>query len=377
MLDTSVLAAKIIGRRSFRMTARATVTRGGEVLAADIPIADGFEEADDTLRVPERVTISVPRVVDGVDWSPQDPTDPLAPYGQRLHVKLGIDLGADGTEWLDRGEFLIYESGLSADEKTVDVTAVGLLELVDESGLVTPFTPGSTFAASLRKLVEPALTVALHPDVDTSGTVPSTLNFDDDRLGAMLDILEAWPARAQVTPSGYLYVTPADYYPTGPTVQRYNFDTEDGVGQRFANVVHVSGSMTRDGIYNVVVARGQAADGGQVTGIAYDRSSPTAYQGVFNRLPVPYYYFSPLLDTAAKANKAAASTLARVARPQPRRWEMVCSPDPRILLNDLVPYRALRSTAVEDEIPCVVEKLRMPYTAGSGPMQLTLREVEQ
>lgn len=376
IVTSSVLADVVLNRRTFRMTARATVTRGGQVLASDIPISTGYEEADDALRVPERVTLSIPRMVDGVDWSPQDHDSPLAPYGQRLHVKLGIDLGADGTEWLDRGEFLIYQSGLSADETSVDVTAQGLLTLVDEAGLIVPFAPGATFEASVRQLIEPGLTVALHPDL-TGGdaTVPSTLNFDDDRLGALLQILEAWPARAQVLPSGYLLVMPADYYPGGATVQRYNFDTDDGFGQRFANVIHVSGSMTRDGIYNAVVARGMAADGGEVVGVAIDRSSPTGTDGPFNRLPVPYYYFSPLLDTAAKAQKAAATTLDRVARPQPRRWKMTCSPDPRLLLNDLVDYLPVRSTDAAEQIPCVLEQLRMPYTADSGPMELTLRQV--
>jgi hypothetical protein len=379
VITVSSAASTVLTRRTFRYTCRAAVTLGGQVLAEDVPIAAGREESDDSLRVPTRVTLTVPRVVAGVDWTPDGPEHPLAPYGQHIHVKLGIDLGSGLTEWIDRGEFLIHSNRITPEGDAVEVTAVDLLWRVDEAGLIAPYRPTGTYAQALRNLVEPALTVVWHADLadDSARTVPSGLNYDEDRMEALLGLLTALDARAQTSPEGYLYVTPADYYPDGAWVQRYNFTSTSGVNQDLANVVQVAGAMTREDVYNAVVVTGQAADGGTVRGVSLDASGgPTSTSSEFNRLLVPFRYFSPLITTTEQAKKAAASVLRKRAGLEARRFEMTCVPDPRVLLNDQLDYRHLRSTYDEDEIRTVVERLTMPYTADSGPMQLTLRELE-
>lgn len=379
MITVSSAASTVLTRRTYRYTCRAAVTYAGQVIADNVPIASGREESDDGLRVPTRVTLTVPRVVDGVDWTPDGPDHPLAPYGQHIHIKLGIDLGPDGTEWLDRGEFLIHSNRLTPEGDAIEVVAVDLLWRVDEAGLIAPFRPTGTYAQTLRNLVEPALTVVWHPDLadDAARTVPSGLNYDEDRMDALLGVLASLNARAQTTPEGYLYVTPLDYYPDGAWVQRWNFTSESGINQDLANVVQVAGAMTREDIYNAVLVTGQAADGGTVRGLALDNSGgPTSVVGEFNRLVVPYRFFSPLITSAEQAKKAAAGLLKKRAGLDARRYEMTCVPDPRILLNDQVDYRHLRSTYDEDEIRTVAERLTLPYTADSGPMLLTLRELQ-
>lgn len=382
-ISTSSAAATILNRRTFRYTCRASVSYGGTVLAEDVPIAAGQEEGDDNLRVPTRVQLTVPRVVDGVDWTPTDAYHPLAPYGQHIHIKLGVDLGADGTEWLDRGEFLIQSNRLSPEGDTIEVTAVDLLWRVDEAGLIAPFRPGGTYKNSIRNLVEPALTVVWHADLAEDGarTVPSDMNYDEDRMEALLGLLGGINARAQVTPEGYLYVTPDDYYPQASAwLQRYNYDVElDGLpyDQSFANIEQVAGAMTRDNIYNAVVVTGQDDDGSTFHGYAIDRSGgPTSVLSEFNRLIVPYRHFNPLIRTRQHASRAAATILAKRAGLEARRYEMTCVPDPRLLLNDEVTYHPLESTDAVDQVPTIVEKISLPYTADSGPMRLTLREVE-
>lgn len=373
MIDVSDECAMMLDNLTFVMSCRASITLAGAVLLDDIPVITGTEEFDDALRVPERVVITVPRVVDGVDLTPTEATDPLAPYGQRLHIKIGIGLG-QRTEWLDRGEFLIERVELSGTD--IQVTAVGLLALIDEARLVGPFQPTGTLLTALRTLIEPALTVRVDSSVTAlDRAVPASLNDDEDRLGAALDVLTAWPARAQVTPSGYLQVWPDDYYPPSTFLQRYNF-TEDDVAQNYANILELGGALTRDGLYNAVVARGLAADGNTVAAAAYDRTpgGPTEFRGPFNPLPVPFFYYSPLITTAVQAQSAANGILARRAARSADRIKMTCVPDPRIVGNDLVQYRAERSTDVDREIPCVVEHLSLPYTADSGPMTVVLRE---
>ena len=377
MIDVSDECASILNNRTFTMSARASVSLGGTVLLDDIPIITGTEEFDDNLRVPERIVINVPRIVDGVDLIPTATTDPLAPYGQRLHVKIGIGLG-QSTEWLNRGEFLIQEVRLDGTE--IQVTAVGLLALIEEARLVAPFKPTTTLTNTVRTLIEPALTVL----VDAGPTaldraVPAGLNEDEDRLGLLEQVLTAWPARAQMHPAGYLQVLLADDYGDDDGfVQLYNFtDPLSGNVQNLANIIEVGGAITREGLYNTAVARGQAADGQQIIGVAYDTTpgGPTSLRGNFNPLPVPIFYYSPLLTTAQQCQDAAASILTRKAAQAAQRLQMRCVPDPRFVGNDLIRYKSRRSSDLDLQTPVVIERLTLPYTSGSGPMTLVVREV--
>lgn len=375
MIDVSDELAAVLDSRSFVMSCRISVTLGGTILADDIPVISGTEEFDDSLRVPERVQLSVPRILDGVDLIPTGPTSALAPYGQRLHLKVGVDSVSGSTEWIDRGEFLIHTVQLQGEE--IAITAVGLLELIDEARLVAAFRPAGTFTTALRALVEPALTVVIDPAVTLlDRAVPTDLNEDEDRLQALLNLLTAWPARAQVDPAGFLRILTTDDYPDGGTVQLYNFTDPDGADQRFANVLQVGGAVTRDGLYNTVVARGQAADGNTVIGVAYDNTTggATSRRSYFNPLPVPFYYFSPLMSTAQQCYDAAGSILRRKAALSAQRLQMDCVPDPRMLGNDVITYRPQRSSAAGDTLATIVERLVMPLTADSGPMRLLLRE---
>lgn len=372
MITVSEELWAVLEERTFRMTCQIAVTYGGAVLLDSCPVISGTEEFDATIRVPERVQVTVPRIVDGVDMAPTDVDSPFAPYGQRLHVKLGIGVGRH-IEWINRGEFLIQSTRVDNDQ--VVVTAVGLLALIDEARLAVPWTPSGTLTTSLRKLFEPAVTVVVDPAVTAlDRAVPSSLAQDEDRLQAGFDILDAWPARAQVTAAGYLAVMPANYYPPSTVLQRWNF-VDDAAVQDAANIIEAAGSITRDGLYNTVVARGVGESGTQVTGVVYDSTpgGPISRSSPFNPLPVPYFFYSPLLANQAQCLDAAAALLQRLGAAHANRIELTAIPDPRICGNDNVDYRPQEYT--DRDISCVVERLVMPYTAGSGPMSVTLREI--
>jgi hypothetical protein len=326
------------------------------LLADDIPVDSGSEIGDRSQNVPERVTFTVPRLADGVDWSPSADEHPLAANGQHLRVMLGVDLGNGTVEWVQRGEFVVFSS--DATDDTVSVEAYGLLWLVAEAHLVSPYQPSGTLVSTLRGLIEPGLTV----DVDaglTDRAVPAGINYDEDRLGAVNELLDAWPAVAQVQPEGYLLVEPD----TAPTVADLALVSTGPT----AVVIGRTGTSTRDGFANVVVARGTAADGGQLQGVAFDRSTARRYGGPVNPLPVPFYFPSPLLTTVAQCNAAAATVLARRQRQAQQPFQVVIPPRPDIILGDAVSV---------DGLLCTVEGLTLPYVPGDGQgMALTLRKV--
>lgn len=344
---------------SWTMHTRVESWLGEELLAEDIPVSAGTEDGDRSLVVPERVTLTVPRLDRGTSWDPTgDPEHPLAPYGQRLRVSVGVEITGGVVEWVQRGWFLVTDSMLEAD--TISVTGAGLLTLIDEARFVAPFQPSSTLAATVRALVEPALTVDIDATL-TDRAVPSNISWDEDRIGALMELLDAWPADAMVTPDGYLSVVPATESTTSV------LSLTDGAG---GTVVQWGGSATRDGAASCVVARGQATDGAAVQGVAYDSSpSPTEYGGPFNPLPVPYFYFSPLLTTNTQCRTAAATIVARRRRAGGRRITALAVPHPGLQTGDLVTVTA---TGL-DAVPALVEAISMPLTPSSGAMALTLQ----
>lgn len=354
-------AAQGVLTRSHRRHLSVESWRGGELLAADIPVADAGEETDRTLRVPERVRFTVPRRHRGESWSPVADDHPLAANGQRLTVKLGVGVAGAEVEWFQRGVFLVEDSSVDGD--SVSVTAVGLLTLVDEARLVSPFQPTGTIVSTLRALIEPALTVVVSSSLTDRAVPTAGINWDEDRLGAALELLDAWPADAYVDPAGYLRVEVATQSTT-PTLS-----LTDGAG---GTVIQATGSSTRNGAAQLVVARGAAADGGQVQGIAYDYSGgPKTYGGPFNPLGVPRFFFSPLLTTVNECNTAAASILARLQRNAGREFRVEMVPHPGLQVGDVV------SVTTDDytDLVCVVEALTLPYLASGGPMALTVRTI--
>lgn len=357
MIELTAEALSVL-TRSWQMHLRVESWLGDELLHDDVPVAAASEEVDRSLRVPERVTLTVPRVDRGVSWSPTDPLHPLAAEGQQLRVQLGIGLGGDRVEWMQRGWYLVDEAHPVGDH--VSVTAVGLLHLIDEARLVGPYQPAGTLAVTLQGLVEPALTV----DVDAAlvdRAVPTDINYADDRLGAVLELLDAWPADARVAPDGVLTVVPASE-PTGPAV----IALTDGVG---GTVIEATGESTREGAWTAVVARGTASDGAQVQAVAYQGTGPRAAAGDFNPLAVPYFFHSPLLTTVGQCTAAARTVLARLQRGgRPYAVEMV--PHPGIETGDVVDLVTAEYTGL-----AVVETLARPWTAGGGSQRMRVRAV--
>lgn len=337
--------------------------RDGILVADEIPIASGGEEVDRSLRVPERATFTIPRYADGVDWTPSTDDAPLAANGQRLHVKLGVGLSQGRVEWFARRRLLIQES--DADGDSVQVSAVGLLSLIDEARLVSPYQPNANLSNALRGLLEPALSVLIDAALSDRAT-PAAVNWDEDRLGAVLEVLDAWPAQGSVDPEGYLRIG-AVTQSTAPVLAI----TDTGSS---ATLIESAGSSTRDGAYNAVVARGTQSDGAQIQGVAYLTTGPKAYGGSFNPLAVPKFFSSPLLTTIAQCNAAAATIAARLARENNREYKVAMVPHPALQEGDVV---SLTSSPLGlAGVLGTIERLTLPYTPSDGgmpAMSLTVR----
>lgn len=360
MIEVTDLTRSVIDSGSFVYAVRASAWLGEDLLAADVPITAAVEDSDRLLRVPERVVLTVPKRDRGTSWMPADDGDPLAANGQTLKISLGVGKGPDGLEFFQRGEFLILSS--EEDGQSVRVTAVGLLYLIQEAGFVSPFQPDGTIAGTLRALIEPGLSANLD-DAPADRAVPAAINWDSDRIGAVYELLDAWPAVPLMNELGFLDVLPD----VVPTVAVRSFTDRAG-----GTMVSAAGSSTREGGFNVVVATGTADDGGEIRAQAYVLQGPWAYPGgTANPLPVPFGYASPLLTTSDQCQAAAETVLRRKMREAVlRRYTITAVPDPTLQLGDCV--------AVTDDtvtgLLCTVEAITLPY--GPGTMTLTVVSTE-
>lgn len=341
---------------TFTYDVRVSSWLGGRLLADSVPIDEGTETCDRSLKVPEYVRLTIPKRTGETLWVPDADDHPLNANGQTLKVSLGVGV-AGAMEWFQRGEFLI--NNLEVTDKTVTVTAVGLLALIQEAVFVAPFQPSGTIASTVRDLLEPAVSVNLD-NAPTDRAVPAGINWDSDRIQALYDLLDAWPAVPFMNEQGYLAVYDDDI----PTEPYWTFT--DGVG---GTVVQAAGQATRDGGFNVVVATGNATDGTEVRGTAYVDTGAWAYPGgTANPLPVPFGYASPLLTTVAQCQAAATTVLRRKMRQSAlRRFTVTAVPHPLLQVGDPVWVESVDFPA---GALCTVETMGLPYKP--GPMALTV-----
>jgi hypothetical protein len=358
MLDVSADLLAVL-RESYVMRMHVNAWRGDVLLYDNIPVAAGSLSMDRSLAVPERLSLTVPRLADGINWVPKANDHPLSPYGQLLQVSLGVLVG-DTEELLRLGWFVITETDVDGD--TVRVTAEGLLKLIDEARFVAPFEPSGTLTNTVRALVEPTLTVVFDSLVDRN--VPLGMKWDEDRLAALHEVIDAWPAEAYVTEDGYLLVSPV----TDPKTQPSSWDVTDD--RDVGTVVKWSGDATREGAYTIVVARGEDANNEQVQAVEFDedQTSSTYFGGPFNPLPVPYFFYSPLLTTVAQCQSAAQSIVARKRRARSKKIAVEMIPNHALRLADVVTVTGDGLDAARGTI----ENISLPLNPGGGSMNISI-----
>lgn len=332
---------------------------GAEVLAENIPVAGGvFTESDDQ-EIPERVELTVPVSAAGAWWDPgTDTLHPLARHGQRLYVVVDV-ANPRGDSWeMPLGWFGIQSWKIADDESTVSVVATGLLQLVADDTFARPEAPkaGGTLASEFRRLMSGGLPV----DISTSlldRACPGGFTWDEDRLAALYDIADAWPARIATNPDGTVMVLP----PLGSTHESVLTlrDGEDGV------LMSAPRDDTREGVYTAVVAS-SSADSAASTPVSAEYQTTTGAYATDAYGVVRRRYSSPLLGSAA-ACLAAARTIAEDSQRQGRVLTVTMPPDPRIQRGDAITlvwggvnYRGW------------VQSVRLPLTVSGGAGVLTV-----
>lgn len=337
---------------------------GTRLLAADIPVESGEITEDRAQEVPERLTMRVParHGADDVFWVPgTDTLHPLADYGQTLDVSIRITSHVRRRSWdVRQGKFRINSWSYDDTEKEIEVEAVGILQRAADDRLLEPSAPmkGGSLESEIRRLMPAGIPVLVSPDL-VDRRCPSSMVWDEDRLGALYEIVDAWPARMYVDETGAVCVEPPLPLVPDPVITLR--DGENGT------VVSTPQSSTRDESYNCVVATSSATfedDRVPPTGYAQITSGPMSVYGEYGR--VTMFFDSPILENVAQCRAASQTRLQDVSR---RNLEIPAeiAPDPRRKIDE-----AVQLISDDQRWFGYVNARRVPLTIDDGAMTLTV-----
>lgn len=330
------------------MTARArvctTFQTGTNPAGTVIPILGGDVTLDGNADV--RSTLDL--ITDGAGMWPDSGTDLLTPYGNEVFVERGIVYGNGVTEWVSLGYFRI-------DTPEQDVVPDGPIRIAGQdrmSGIVDArleapiqFAATAQYGDVVEQLVWAVYPLATieWPDGGDGNFLLRALIAEEDRYDFLNQLVTSagkiwyWDHR------GVLVIKNA------PNPSSSVWTVAAGKG---GVLIEMSRALTRKGVYNAVVATGEAGDTTPpARAVARDinTESPTYYYGPFG--PVPRFYSSTFITTNAQAASAArALLLTSLGLPYSVDFQSVANPalEPFDPITLKYPERARSGTLLQE-----------------------------
>jgi hypothetical protein len=304
---------------SHQMVSRATlltvsgqngVTPTGTVL----PIVQGDVKLDSTANV--RGTIDLTTTA---TWGS------ILPYGHEIYIERGIVYGNQDTEWVGQGYYRVDEiTQQNAPLGTLTLTGSDRMAYIVDGRVPTPqvFVSGTSIQTVFQTLVLDVQPLAQF-DADFawgSTTLTSDYVCTDDRYAFLKDIADSLGKIMYWDYRGRFQLRSA---PSVTTPVANIYAGKNGV------LVSAQRQLTRQGIYNGVVASGQQTSDQTppVSALVIDSNpnSPTYWFGPFGK--VPKFYSSSFLVTQSQCSNAAAAMIATVTgRPYNVNFGMVPNP---------------------------------------------------
>src|SRR5690554_204986 len=368
--DVAQFAAIIRGSHDPVFEARVLTTfqAGDDPAGVTIGIIGGDVTFDATAGVCATLNLVTEGIDDlGKSRFPRHAADLLAPYGNEIWVRRGVDIG-DRVLWVPLGYFRI-DNVEQQDSPYGEISISGQDRMagIIDARLVVPrtFPPHTTVAGVFATMVGEVYPDAVIVFDDDTGFAPigNTLTFEEDRYEPLAELANAFGKVMYWDGEGILRVeSPPD---ESQPVMEVNAGS-DGV------LITSARRVSREGVYNAVVARGE---GGEQTdpvfGVAVDigPNSPTRWGGRFGK--VPRFYSSPFIQTTSQAEDAAAQILRRqLGAPFSVNFNAVPNPALR-------PWHPIRIEQRDGNRELhVVQTLTIPLTA-DGAMTGTTREKTQ
>lgn len=351
---------------SHSMVARAivcsTFQTGTTPVGTEIPIFDGDVRMDGTAQI--RATLDL--TTDGNRLWPTHSDSLFAPYGNEVYVSRGVRYSDELIELVGLGYFRIQGPDQdSAPDGPIRVIGRDRMAGIVDGRLVEPqqFLPGASLGFIMSTLVTqvyPAATIEWD-DATDDAVITRSMICEEDRFAFLNDLVRSRGKIWHWDHRGVLVIRSAPD-PSVPV-----FEVHSGAG---GVLVRLSRSLSRDGVYNAVVASGTGADTLEpASAVAIDNNplSPTYFYGRFG--PVPRYYTSPFLFGNDQASDAAAAILRR-SLGLPYSIDLTAVPNPALEPYDPVSIRPGTGQGKETH---VLQTVVVPLTAREA-MTGTTRE---
>lgn len=325
------------------------VTPDGVVL----DVVGGDVQLDATAEV--RSTLDLTMVGSG-RW-PTRASDPLAPYGNEIHVRRGIRYGNGVTEWVSLGYHRIESpSQDEAPDGPIRVAARDRMAGIIDARLTTArqFPATAMLGEVVDELVQEVYPTAVieWDDLTSTDALGRAVLCEQERYEFLNELITArgkvwyWDHR------GHLVIR--DPLPPSSPVFTVNSGAE-GV------LVSLSREISREGVYNAVIASGEGADTttpARAVVVDYNPLSPTYWDGAFGK--VPRFYVSPMITTDLHAQAAAKSLLVQ-SLGLPYSVDFTVVPNPALEPGD--PVRVVYPGRSEVH---VIEQITVPLTANAA-----------
>lgn len=352
-----------VGRATVCTTFQTGTTPAGTQI--DVTGGDVLLSATNTIR-------STAQVVTTQEF-PRTTTAPLMPYGQELYLEAGIAYGNGQREFVGLGYFRIN----TPEQEEVPDGPITVHCADRKAGIVDArFTSPRQFAKTLTRgqlvtvllaEVYPGVVVEWDDAVVRDGLVGRTVIGEEDRAALLDDFVTSLGKIGYFDHRGIYVVKDAPDTDGDPA-----WTIDAGAG---GVMVQMSRSLTRERVYNGVIATGEAADTtppARGVAVNLDPSSPTYWYGPFG--PVPMFYSSPFLTTNAAAAKAAASLLKQqIGLPYQIDLEHIVNAalEPFDPIDVRYPKKARNRSLLTERH--VIDELKIPLTHAQ-PGQLKTRE---
>lgn len=354
----------------FRATVCTTFQTGTSPTGTEITIVGGDVKSSATADV--RSTLSL---TTAESW-PRLASDLLAPYGNEIYVERGIAYGNGQREFVGLGYFRI-DTPEQDEVPDGEVTIAGSDRMagIKDARFLSPRQFASTLTngqlvTTLVTEVYPSATISWDDTAVRDDTTGRTIITEDDRARTLKDLVTS------LGKIGYWRYDGVFRVETPPAITGAASWTIDAGTQGV--LIRMSRGLTREGVYNAVVATGEASDTtapARAVATNLDPTSPTYYLGTFG--PVPKFYSSPFITTNAQA-LTAATTLLRQQLGLPYQVDLTSVANPAVEPYDVIQVRYPRDSrnrSLRDETH-VVDEVTIPLVPTS-PIVLKTREQQQ
>jgi hypothetical protein len=333
---------------------------GVEPTGTELTVLGGDVQMDAKAAI--RATLDI--TVDGTGAFPTAASDPLAPYGNEVFVRRGIAFGGGAVEWVSLGYFRITSVEQDdAPDGPIRIAGHDRMAGITEARLLAPiqFAATDTYGEVVEQLVEEVYPWATIEWDDATDTDPlaRTVIAEEDRHAFLDDLVTARGKQWYWDHRGILVIR--DVPDPGATV----WDVDAGTN---GVLIALSRELSREGVYNAVVATGEAVDTtdpARAVAVDDNPDSPTYWEGDFGK--VPRFYSSPFITNNTQAATAAEAIL-RQNLGLPYSVDFTQVPNPALEPWDPIAVTFARRTETH-----VLERLTVPLAA-EQPMTGTTRE---